>query len=191
MSIHRVVVSGTMYAQLWQCRFYVNNIDGALSDEEICGYFDTHWVENMRPPTINDVKFNSISSAAVGPPAGAGFTLPLAKAGGGFSSNQVPTFMAWVFQLRTAFAGRKFRGRWYMPGVTLGLWTEGRINAAGLANWNQPLINLNNAFIQGNQNGQLNLVVHGEPEAHDTPVTAIQIRSILGVQRRRNIGVGS
>lgn len=189
--IHRVVVSGTIYSQLWQNRFYIKNGNEGpgITDEEICNHFLVNWVEWVRKPLINDVKFLSIESKAIG--SGAGFTLPIAKAGGQLVDNQSITFMAGVLRFQTALAGRKHRGRCYIPGVSLGQWTNGQINANGIAAWTETLAKLNERFVEGGEFADIWLVIHGETESHDTTVTRVFLRPILGCQRRRNIGVGS
>lgn len=190
--IHRVVLSGTMYQQLWQNRFYIKNGDdqtAGITDEEICNHFLVNWVEHVRQPLVNDVRFLSIDSKAVG--SASGFTMPISKAGAQSPSNQIPTFMAWVLRFQTALAGKAFRGRCYVPGVRLGDWENGQINAAGIQAWTAPLQVLNERFVQGGAFADIWLVIHGETQSHDTTVTRVFVRSILGVQRRRNIGVGA
>jgi hypothetical protein len=191
MAIRRVVLSGTFYAQLWQNRFHVDTDPPTLTDEEVCNHFKVNWVNRIRNLQDNDIKYTSVSSQAVGPGGVSGFTLPLTETGALSPSNQSFTFACWVLQLRTDLVGRRFRGRVYVPGVHLGYHQEGRVNAPGLAAWNLELPVLTERFIQGGEFADIWLVIRGETESHNTVVRNIQLRSVLGMQRRRNIGVGN
>ena len=100
-------------------------------------------------------------------------------------------FVCWKIRLTTGLAGRKFRGRFYVGPIQAGFTSFGLINGAGVAHWNATLIQLRLKFVTAVETG-LSLIVRGDPaNPHNTIVTDIQLSTQVGVQRRRNIGVGA
>ena len=95
-------------------------------------------------------------------------------------------------QFQTGLAGRKFRGRYYIAAYRQGATQFGQFTANEMTQWQTQMDLLKSAYTgpNGGTTG-LGLLIRGEKVIHNTPVTAIGMRPILGVQRRRNVGVGA
>ncbi|HKY46332.1 MAG TPA: hypothetical protein VJM50_24780 [Pyrinomonadaceae bacterium] len=190
MPIYRCVISALVYAQLHQNRIYVRSID-ALTEQQVANHIDASWVENIRQPLTNQTQFMNIAVTKVSDPALGAFSKPIQKFGAQGGNEQMIPFVCWKLRFLTGLAGRKFRGRCYVGPIQAGFTSFGVVNGAGIAHWNATLAALRANFIGSNPATGLNLIIHGEQEAHDTTVTDIQLSTQVGVQRRRNIGVGS
>lgn len=191
MSVHKVVLSGLFYGQTWNNRFYVNNADGAMSRPDIANYFNANWIEQVRMRLPVDVTFNKIEVFDAGNGNLAPFTLTISKVGNMSADNQLVPFNCWVLQFRTLQAGRKGRGRCYLPGVLKGFHTNGLLNSSGIGAWGGTLNSLNASFSAGGS-AALHFVIHSEHgEPQDFAVANIVLRSTMGTQRRRNIGTGT
>jgi hypothetical protein len=189
MPIWKAVISGTFYGQLWQNRIYVKNIDDK-TEELVAFAVRDFWVQKIRATQIADVFYTNIQVTRVSQLQPLAFTLATPLQGAQAPNTGLMPYSCWVVQLRTGLAGKKFRGRVYVPVPMPGHTFLGQITAAGLAFWNQTLLDLNAFWVDQTIEGY-KLVIHGELEAHDTEVTHIQLRPSTGVQRRRNIGVGA
>jgi len=189
MSIFKTTISMTFMGQLNQNRLYIDDESENGTAEAVCNYIDTNWIQNIKIPMNSGVRFLQVDAVRVGG-SGSQFTKIIPNTfGQQQQETQTSPFAAWVLQFKTGLAGRKFRGRAYIPGYRFGDKQFGQITAGGVAIWQLALPNLNDKFTVGGT-GTMHLVIHGEGEAHDTPVISIQIRSTMGCMRRRNIGVG-
>lgn len=191
MPIYKVVLSGTQYAQLWQNRLW---FDVAADAEPlaVADTFDTHWVDTIRQTYTFNHKFVNINVTKMTGGAPLSASKPISKTGAQGESNQQITFAVWVLKFITGLGGRKFRGRMYGPSVMAGHYNQGAVDGSGIAFWAATLASLNTKFTGGSPTSGMNLIIRGEGgEPHDTHVTAIALRGVIGVQRRRNIGVGA
>jgi hypothetical protein len=189
MSIWKVTVSMTFMGQLNQNRLYVNDQAENGTGDAVCAYIRDHWVNNVKFAMNAGVVFTQVDAVRVGASGDQATLLLLNTHGSQSEETQTCPFAAWVLQFRTGISGRKFRGRAYIPGYRFGDQQFGRITAGGVTIWSSVLLALNEDLTDhGGSN--MNLVIHGEHESHDTPVTSIQLRPIMGSMRRRNIGVG-
>lgn len=99
-----------------------------------------------------------------------------------------PIFTSFVVTKRTAYAGKKFRGRYYMPGFQLSedlVDAVGNIGggAVGIEQTRQALF-----LSQMSAGGVPMMLLHEAstpgPSAPN-PVTSLQVRPVIGIQRRR------
>ncbi|RPJ19620.1 MAG: hypothetical protein EHM35_20435 [Planctomycetaceae bacterium] len=126
------------------------------------------------------------------------YSYPTAYPVGGVGTAALPNQTALIFSLKTGFAGRRFRGRFYLGGLaygslqSTGLWQSATITASNT--YGTAARNLN-AGVQA-----VPMVVHSPTNAAvpgtqcqdcSTLVTSIIVRDIPGTQRRRRIGVGA
>lgn len=101
--------------------------------------------------------------------------------------------LAFIFSLRRACSGRHCRGRIYLPGVHGESVSQGRVEAGALTTANQVKgLMLDRFYRAGNAFTGYSLAVaeRTSPYAADF-VEQITVRATFGIQRRRNIGVGS
>lgn len=189
MSHHRVTVSGLLYGQTHQNVLHVSNPDGALSHSQIADEFETHWISQVKTKQVTSMIYNQIivsDSSGSGPPA---FTKAVNVAGTNVANADAVPFSCFVVQLRTNLAGRHGHGRFYVSGVTNSAHTNGIVTAAVITAWNTTLATMKARFAEGGTSA-LTLVLKEKNAQVYHPVTDMIIRQYLGVQRRRNYGVG-
>jgi hypothetical protein len=190
MAIYRVVLSGTCYAALQQNRLHFRS-EAPTTEQAVANTINAHWVENIRQPLTNQTQFLNIAVTNLSSPQAGAFSLPIQKTGAQGGNEQMIPFVCWKLRFLTGLAGRKFRGRCYLGPIQGGFTSFGLVNGAGINHWNATLIALRTKFVTAVETG-LSLVIHGDgPQPHDTTVTDIQLSTQVGVQRRRNIGVGA
>ena len=98
--------------------------------------------------------------------------------------------IAMVVTHKTAFAGRSYRGRHYLPGTFEGMTTGGLFDSANTNAFQVYYDDLVAALGAGGANADYQWVVWSEKLHVATPVTQAIVRSNPGVIRRRRIGVG-
>jgi hypothetical protein len=150
----------------------------------------TPWVAAV----TSDVTFVRLDGAKVFPlPRAFTVSLSLAHAGTG-APPTVPINAAMTFTKQTAFAGRKYRGRWFISGFAQATVTNGQVSAAALATFQS----LANAFAEDltDSDGTVwnTVLLHGRIPTTGSPsytsITAARANPIIRNQRRRQIGVG-
>lgn len=190
MPIYKVVLSGTCYAALQQNTLHFQSQTNQ-TEQDVATAINTHWVENVRQPLTNQTQFLNISVTKLDVPLAGAFSLPIQKTGAQGGNEQMIPFVCWKIRKLTGLAGRKFRGRFYVGPIQGGFTSFGLVNGAGIAHWNLTLIALRTKFVTAVETG-LQLIIRGDgPNPHNTPVTDLQLSTQVGVQRRRNIGVGA
>lgn len=100
-----------------------------------------------------------------------------------------PVFVTWVVSKRTAFAGRQYRGRMYPPFLDL---AESQVDYNGVINGGSVTTNntrWNTYFTNVNITAYQPYLLHAAPKVGatpaPTPITAISVGSVAGIQRRR------
>jgi hypothetical protein len=189
MGIRRVTLTMLYYGQFCQNVLHFRANDEGLADLAVADEIKANWISQIRIPLTVDVQFVSMTIRDLGSGTETPVNILPAVFGAQLNETQNVPFVAWVLRFNTGRAGRKFRGRCYLPGYRHGDTQEGVLNTGGAQIWEAPLAALKNRFTDGGT-GPLTLVIHGAHESHDTPVTSITLRTTLGAQRRRNIGVG-
>jgi hypothetical protein len=192
MPIDKVVISARLFNQLVQNRIYVQS-EEFQEVEEVAAHIWNSWITTIKFLQHNGLQYDSVTVTRVagGPPQS--FTeLRGGIFGGQAQETQGVSFGAAVLQFQTGLAGRQFRGRYYVAAYRQGATQFGQFVASEAALWQTQLDILKAAYTgpTGGSTG-LGLLIHGEKVIHNTPVTSIGLRPILGVQRRRNVGVGA
>lgn len=122
---------------------------------------------------------------------------PINNQFGGRSGTKASPQVAVIFTKRTAFGGRQFRGRMYMPGLLLqtDVTEGGRIGTsrhtaiAAQADVLVASLISGSAFIRGS-GGTPMVLLHSQPASGSAPpaptiVTSIQVQTLVGTQRGR------
>jgi hypothetical protein len=191
MPIMRCVISMRFFGQLNQNVLHLNTAETGATEEQVADYIDSFWVDQIKIGCNSSLLFFNIGVKNVSSGGAAQFDKIISKTGSQSAESQTCAFAAWVLKFGTGLAGRKFRGRAYIPGYRFGDQQFGQITAGGLALWNPILTQLRLKFTQGG-GGAHYLVIRGSGgEPHDTAVQTIQIRNTMGSMRTRNIGVGA
>lgn len=150
------------------------------------------WLDQMRPFQHTGAVWVSVQAHRIDPGGLVTFTKPISIAGSGDTEREAdnPTLSRKLL-LKSNTGGRHGRGRIYIPGTTQASWAMGRVKPASLTAGQAIITTLMQRFTGLNPSTGLNLVI--KTRANTTGavfVDFIEQASILGVQRRRNIGVG-
>lgn len=190
MSVWRMTLTGTMYNQKIQNVLHFNNPENVANITTMRNYMVNDWILFLR--TIQNVNFTwtSLQMAELVSNASPPYVEALTNMPGGLSGPGALPFVCGVFSLRTSLGGRSGRGRFYMGGVHQESLLNGQLHPNALLAYNDVALQLKQRFCEG---GSLliNLAVC-ERSAFPSPLITTNIipRSVLGVQRRRNINVG-
>lgn len=150
------------------------------------------WLDQIRPFQHSGAQWVSVQAHQVDPPALVTFNKPVVLFGSGTSQDESDlSFVSRKIWLKSNSGGRHGRGRFYIPGTSRSSWTNGRIKQASITA-GQPLINTLMARFTGpNPSTGLNLVIKTKGNTSGAIfVDFMEQAPIVGVQRRRNIGVG-
>lgn len=106
------------------------------------------------------------------------------------SGEGMPNFVSPVVSLRTGFAGRSNRGRNYLPPPSEGN-CQGNNIVLAMATAIRDYYNAAIALGPGATGATFGMTVYSRVLSSDKMVTNFLVRTPLGTQRRRRIGVGS
>lgn len=156
-----------------------------------CAYLKTNWVDLITGSMANTFRFDRINGLTVNtsPPVSGEYTTGFPVTGAA-AFEEMPHQVAMVVSQKTAYAGRSYRGRHYLPamcetGSTTGLWISTLTNA-----YQTYYDDLVAALGAGGANADYQWVVWSDKLNVATPVTACIVRSNPGIIRRRRVGVG-
>jgi hypothetical protein len=191
MSIHRLIFTGTFLGQKCQNVLHVSNPDGALSNLAIRDEMLANFIPRLRNVQNNQASWVQLSVQRVGLTPGIAEIFPLTGQVGSLAGNGASPFVAGVFSIRTGTPGRHGHGRFYLFGVHGASISNGAFESGAFASYQTQALNIEGRFKEGGT-GPLDLgVAPRGNEDNFIPMTALIVRSIFGVQRRRNFGVGS
>lgn len=189
MSHHRVVISGLMYGQTVQNVLHFINNSNALTPQQIALDVKNNWVDKVSIFQNANLVYSNILVQNLSDQILAPFSLTIFRQGQGFNDRRNTSTQCYVIKLVTARAGRHGRGRVFLGGVQSDSIQDGFLTSTALESWNTQVINVIKSAYIGGVGNALELCVREKSGAMN-PTIDIQMRSLLGVQRRRNIGVG-
>lgn len=191
MAVWRVTLSCSVDGQVCQNVLHLTASDGILPNT-VTDIMRDQWLPQIRPFQHTGARWFDIEARRVDPIGLAPFHQTIVQFGSGDTEREADNpCLARVLQFKTAVAGRHGRGRIYIPGTTQASWDKGFVKTASLTA-GQPLVNsLMNSFCNPNPPFGLRLVL----SRRSNPSQTINVDTIvqaprIGVQRRRNIGVG-
>lgn len=191
MALWQVTLTGTILAQKCQNVLHFFREQDDMDNASIRNEFTSNWL-----PIVRNLQNASWAWTTIGVQQLEPVTEPLevfvvTNQSGSLSGTMAPTVLAGLFSLRTGFAGRSGRGRFYLPGVHGASVLNSILEPNAFSAYQTRANDLLNRYgAQGA--GPLRLVVASRgPERTFHQVTAIVVRQTFGIQRRRNIGVGS
>jgi hypothetical protein len=182
-----------LYGQTCQNVLHFINPDGVLTPQQIASDVVTNWITPLKAQQPFQLSYFNILVQNIDTPTEAPYSLAVAIAGTRAGEDRMPSFACWVLKLLTGFRGRHGRGRVYIAGVytdsvQLGICTP-TFRTQFETNQITPIMN---AYGPTGSGSPLSLAVRAQSgsgfELH--PIASIQLRSTLGTQRRRNIGIG-
>ena len=192
MSILRVTTTAFRYGQAHQNVLHFNNPDGATPLATAATDVRDNWVNKVTIHLASTLRYLNILVQDITNPAEPAVSLAIDRLGQSFGDTTFASFACMVFKLQTDFGGRHGRGRVFLGGMAANFMTDGILNSGYIINVNNDIVAPIMARFgpSGTSNLELGVLQRGGggPTLH--PVQSIQVRSTMGVQRRRNIGVG-
>lgn len=191
MSIMRVTLTGTYLGQRCQNVIHFKNPDGALNNvavrEEVLGSL----VIPIRSLQNNQATWVQMEVQKVDSPAGVVDVFALSGHVGSLSGGGAPSFLAALVRIKTATAGRHGHGRFYVWGVHGASVANGVFESGAFSAYGTTFATMTNRFKTGGTGPLIMGVAPRSSPIDFIPMTALVVPSVFGVQRRRNIGVGS
>ena len=119
------------------------------------------------------------------------FTKPISINGTNSSESFQETFIAHTLRLRTGLLGRKNSGRVYIGGIKHDTHFQGVIGAPVTTNWQNKIDAIMAVFgPSGSSTFRLGVTSKTAPGPDFHTVARIELSTVVGIQRRRNWGVG-
>lgn len=193
MSVERVTFQGSNFAGIVENVVHFNNPDGATTHAAIGAYLQLNWIGPLL--TIMSTQMNwvqMIIQRVDGAPSPA-TTIPISPNQGTQAGDAAAPFVSALLQVATDFPGRHGRGRIYLPGCTIGIFSNlGRMNIGSYNAMQTAVLNgWRTKFLFGGS-APITLVVtsRSDPSAFH-PAIGIDVRLWASVQRRRNWFIGA
>lgn len=148
-------------------------------------------IDNMYMAQATGFRWDKINGLKISPlpKQAAEYTTGLPQAGG-TAGDEMPHQIACVVSIRTAYAGRSYRGRNYFPGLTEASGDNGLWNSTLVNSLTTHYTTLVTTYGEGGSNPDYEWIVWSERLNTGTPVNGVIVRAIPGVIRRRRVGVG-
>lgn len=190
MSIVRVITSQSLWGQLVQNVMHFQNPDGALSALEIKDEVFTSLWTRLRNHQNTNLIYNSMSVQIVDSSGHSPDVFSLGGLHGSLDGDSYHPSIAVLFSIQTAFGGRHGHGRFYMCGLHFDFIEHGVIRPDIFALYQGDATFIANRFKSGGS-GPLTLGVCPRSDPSDFKgMTDLIAKPTVGIQRRRNIGVG-
>lgn len=146
--------------------------------------FKTQQATTFRWDMINGLKISPL------PKQSATYTTGFPVAGT-LAGDEMAHQVAMIMSLRTANAGRSYRGRMFMPACVEGQMTSGIFDAGGVTAMQAAMTAVVGVYGSGGTDPDYEWVVWSDRLSTYTPITAVIVRNNPGTIRRRRIGVGA
>lgn len=156
-----------------------------------CAYLKTNLIDLLKTQQSNTFRWDEIRGLTVNltPPRADLYNTGFPAAGVS-STEEPPHQVAAVVSVKTAYAGRSYRGRNYIPALHEGCWTAGLLTSAtgnAIQTYYDDLVA---ALGASGSNADYQWVVWSEKLQQGNPVVDTIVRDVPGVIRRRRVGVG-
>lgn len=193
MSIERVTFNGNNQVGTVQNVVHFLNPDGATTHAAMKTYLQTNWINPMLAILHGSFIWTSMTIQKVDGTPGIADSFPISPGQGAQSGDAAPPFVSALIQLHTGLAGRRGRGRIYLPGATIGLFSAlGKLTTGSYSAFQTALLNGYRTHFLATGDGPITLVVANRttPGPDHAGVTALDVRLWASVQRRRNYFIG-
>lgn len=186
----KVEVRGTLFNQQVENVWYVQTADPPLLADlsTIASIFQIGYAA-FTGPLSQDLTTREVFVRYVGSASGPEFTLTIAPPQpGGAVEDSMPSNVALCLSLRTALAGRRFRGRKYFSGIPVSKVVGDVIDSTLVSNM---LTDINTMIADLATNGTPLSIVSYVGLTITPVVTCTAVDTLVDSQRRRLIGRGS
>lgn len=185
----KVTVSGSLFGQLVENVWFTQTagVPTVPDMNTIAGVFQTDYASILVPLSA-DLTVSQITVRYLGDAAGPETTLFITPAqAGGVGAGSEPSNVALCVSLRSALAGRRFRGRKYFSGIPVGAVTDNSISPTTA----DPIVNAINGLITDLATAGFPLQIVSFTGLTSVPVvTALVVDYFVDSQRRRLTGRG-
>jgi hypothetical protein len=194
MGIYRVTFTGN-WQNIITCQNVVHFADRSefpLTHTQVMVELRDNWLAIMATRQTNKYGWRNITIQTVGSGANPS-SFPIVVNGADGVDNIGGTMVTNLkLRINTDFAGKKGKGRIYMPALRDQFWESGQIQASAIPQINTMVNALQARYQNVGGLGPLILGVHGRgPEASGFHACVTLTYSLIpGIQRRRNLGVG-
>lgn len=192
MSVNRITTTALYNgASVIQNVFYLKNPDGAIQLPAVATEIRDGWlgiIKNFAAASCvwTSIRVDEVATAT--PKASANLAINVPGLGNSFTQHVCLSF---VLRWATGIGGRHGRGRMFIGAPRPDWITNSLPTAAGLTAINGTFIpQLKARYITPASSGLFLLVVRKGDPSNNVLVTDVSVAPTLGIQRRRNIGVG-
>lgn len=156
-----------------------------------CAYLKTNLIDLVKTQQSNTFRWDEIRGLTVNltPPRADLYNTAFPVVGT-VVTEETAHQVAAVVSVKTAYAGRSYRGRNYLPAISEASWSQGLLSSAtgnALQTYYDDLVA---ALGANGSNADYQWVVWSEKLQQGNAVTDTIVRDVPGVVRRRRVGVG-
>jgi hypothetical protein len=192
--IYRVTLSQLYLGQLFQNVFHLDDTSNVLTPLQVADDVETNWISKVRLIQNQVLVYQQIEVRHLNSVSPAPYQRSVVIVGN-HNGAVIEPVLTWMISLRTASSGPHGRGRQYWGAPEREGVVNGIVQPAMLSAINSAVITPLMARFGPGGTSVLRLVVaepwssgHAAPTVR--PVLNMICRTVLGTQRRRNIGVG-
>jgi hypothetical protein len=191
MPIFRVTDNQIMWSQTVQNVLHFRaETGGPITRQDLSNHFEAHWIGNikgMQTASITHVKISVRELDDPAPPFERTINLPGTQGG---IDHGLLTVTAEVLRLRSSFTGPHSRGRIYVAGCPNGSYFDGIMTGTRLGLWAPKLADIASFYLPGATSPYRLVISPRTTPASHLDVSSLVMATLVGVQKRRQIGVG-
>ncbi|HEY9758858.1 MAG TPA: hypothetical protein V6C97_27060 [Oculatellaceae cyanobacterium] len=189
-NIFRVTTISRMYGQEIQNVFHLLGPSAdPLEMSAIADHVAANWIVQIKNRQSAAVVYSTVKVRLLEsqfPPFVKTINIP----GAWNFDDEISTVLSFILRLRSNEIGKRGRGRMYIAGVLKGWTTNGLVDSDIIVSWNSTIANLMGVYGPGGSGNYRLTICPSKAPFSTREVTSMQVAPTLGVQRRRNIGIG-
>jgi len=193
MATWRVTFTG-IYNNSVTCQNVVafDQPDSVLTDQQVANELRDNWLTIIAAGQVNTFAWRNISVTRLGSntsPLNLAINVQGVDGVDNLGGTQI-TCVKW--RIHTGLAGKRGRGRIYLPAFRSVYWSAGQLTATGITNITPRITAIKARYVGSGSSGPIKLGIQGRDLQAGGFIAADDISLSLtpGVQRRRNLGVG-
>lgn len=189
--IYECSILGRQDGQITATVFHYRQASGNAGDQSgaLAASVDGSLAAGLKTTLSPEWSYDLSSVARVSPLPRTAPTLNSTNAGPGtIGTFAAPSSVAAVLKKKTALAGRKYRGRFFLPGVPLSVIADSQLTAGGVTSFAAMATLLQGNIV--NAAGTFNPVIFHRASLTFDNITSVTVDPVLRNQRRRQVGRG-